>query len=137
MPDMPSDGPPIHGPFAGLVGYELGDWSEGRAIVTLQVAGHHMNRTGILHGGVMATLIDSACGLAGCYRAPPAPSRRAMTLSLHTQFLGPVLPGTRLTAEATQTGGGRQTFFTSCEVRDQDGRLVGRGDGTFRYRRET
>ncbi len=137
MPDSPPpDRPPLHGPFAGVVGYELSDWTEDRAVVTLQIDDRHMNRSGILHGGVMATLIDSACGFAGCYRAPPQAKRRAMTLSLHSQFLGAVLPGATLTAEATKTGGGKQIFFSSCEVRDQDGNLVGRGDGTFRYRSE-
>ncbi len=138
MPDQPpdQDQPHLYGPFAKLVGYELSQWAEDRAVVILTVEDRHMNRSGILHGGILSTLIDTACGYAGCYRAPPTPSRRALTLSLHTQFLGPVQAGAQLSAEARRTGGGQQIFFSSCEVRDGDGRLVGRGDGTFRYRRE-
>ncbi len=30
-----------------------------------------INRNGRLHGGVLATVIDDACGFAGCYEAPP------------------------------------------------------------------
>ena len=127
----------LHGPFAEVIGYDLPEWSEGRAVVSLTVEKRHINRSGVLHGGVIATLIDTACGFSGCYRPPPQARRRALTLSLHTQFLGPVAVGAQLRAEARRTGGGRQIFFSSCEVRDQDGRLVARGDGTFRYRSET
>lgn len=136
VPDTPDDEPPAHGPFAQLIGYTLAEWAEDRAVVTLRVDERHLNRSGIMHGGVLTALIDTACGYSGCYRAPPARSRRAMTLALHTQFLGTVHAGTRLSAVGRRTGGGRQIFFTSCEVRDQDGHLVGRGDGTFRYRRD-
>ena len=133
-PDAPLGVPPLHGPFADLVGYELSDWGEDRATIALTVEAKHINRSGVLHGGVIATIIDTACGFAACYRPPPQTIRRAMTLSLHTQFIGPAEVGARLSAEAQRTGGGRQIFFSTCEVRDQDGRLVARGDGTFRYR---
>ena len=134
-PPMPPPAP-THGPFKDLIGYELTAWGQDTAAVALSVE-RHMNRSGVAHGGVVATLIDTACGFAGCYRAPPAAPRRALTLALHTQFIGPATAGARLVALAHRTGGGRQIFFSTCEVRDQDGRLVARGDGTFRYRSET
>ncbi len=93
-----------------------------------------INRSGLLHGGVLATVINAACGFAGCYEAPPGQGRRALTLSLTTQYLGPVAAGTRLTATATRSGGGRTIFFSSCAVRDAEGRLVATGSGTFKYR---
>ena len=93
-----------------------------------------MNRSGLLHGGVLATVIDAACGFAGYYQDPPGQGRRALTLSLTTQYIGPVPAGTRLTTTATRTGGGRTIFFSNCEVRDTEGRLVATGSGTFKYR---
>jgi hypothetical protein len=30
--------------------------------------------------------------------------------------------------------GGRRIFFSNCEVRDAEGRLVATGSGTFKYR---
>lgn len=137
MPDSDPDQPALYGPFAQLIGYELTEWAEDRAVVVMSIDERHMNRSGIMHGGVLTALIDSACGYAGCFRSPPARHRRAMTLSLHTQFLGAVRIGDRLSAAAWRSGGGNQIFFSSCEVHDQDGRLIGRGDGTFRYRSET
>ncbi len=123
-----------HGNFADLIGYRLTAWREGEAEIGLEVDARHMNRSGRLHGGVLATMIDAACGFAGCYEAPPGRGRRAMTLALNTQYIGPVPVGTRLTASARRSGGGRRIFFSTCEVRDQDGRLVATGSATYRYR---
>lgn len=122
------------GSFAALVGYELTHWQAGQATVRLAIEARHMNRSGVLHGGVLTTLIDTACGYAGCHGPAPAPPRRAMTLSLHTQFIAAVEAGAHLEARARHTGGGRRIFFSDCEVVDQTGRLVARGEGTFRYR---
>ena len=123
-----------HGNFADLIGYRLTAWREHEAEIVLEVDARHMNRSGRLHGGVLATVIDAACGFAGCYQAPPGQGRRAMTLSLNTQYIGPVPAGTHLTASARRNGGGRRIFFSTCEVRDQDGRLVATGSATYRYR---
>lgn len=127
---------PLYGPFAEVIGYRLDDWTEDHAVVTLEVGARHMNRSGVIHGGVLTTLIDTACGFAGCYRPPPQAARRAVTLALTTQFIGPVESGARLAATARRNGGGRQIFFSHCELRDQEGRLVATGDGTFKYRRD-
>ena len=119
--------------FAALVGYRIADWSLGRASVALQVAPAHLNRSGILHGGVLTTLIDTACGYSGCYCDTPGRARRAMTLQLNTQFLAAAQAGQQLTARARTTGGGRSVFFADCTVHADDGTLVGRGDGVFKY----
>ena len=76
-----------HGNFADLIGYRLTAWRQHEAEIALEVDARHMNRSGRLHGGVLATVIDAACGFAGCYQAPPGQGRRAMTLSLNTQYI--------------------------------------------------
>lgn len=122
------------GGFADLVGYELGHWSADRAEVHLTVETRHLNRSGLLHGGVLTTLIDTACGYAGCHAEDPAQIRRAFTLSLDCQFVATAPAGSRLTVQARKTGGGRQIFFAQAEVHDQDGRLIAQGTATLRYR---
>lgn len=119
--------------FAALIGYRIADWSWGAAAVELDVTPAHLNRSGILHGGVLTTLIDTACGYSGCFCDTPAHARRAMTLQLNTQFLAAAAAGQRLTARAQTTGGGRSVFFADCTVQAGDGTLVGRGDGVFKY----
>ncbi len=123
-----------HGGFADHIGYRLGGWREDHAEIGLEVAAHHLNRSGVVHGGVLTTLIDTACGYSGCFSTDSDRPRRAFTLSLNCQFVASAEAGARLTAHARRTGGGRQIFFARAEVLDQDGRLVGQGEGVFRYR---
>ena len=123
-----------HGGFADLLGYRLETWREDYAEVMLDVEARHMNRSGVLHGGVVSSLLDTALGYAGTFSDDPAVDRRAFTLSLNTHFVGTASIGQTLTASARKTGGGRKIYFCTGEVRDQDGRLVGQGEGVFRYR---
>lgn len=121
------------GPYAALLGYQLVDWRRDEATVTLTLREDHVNRSGGIHGGLIATLIDTSCGFAGCYHEPPEAPRRALTLSLHTQFVGAARPGTVLTARAVRSGGGRRIFFSRCAIHSDAGDLIAQGDGTFRY----
>ena len=125
----------LHGGFADLVGYELKVWQADYAELTLTVEPQHLNRSGIMHGGVLATLIDTACGYSGIYCAEPGRVRRAVTLSLHSQFIGAAELGARLTVTGRRSGGGRRTFFSQAEVRDQEDRLIGQGNCVHQYRR--
>lgn len=115
------------------LGFEITDWQEGTARVELQIRPEHGNRYGIPHGGIHATLIDTAMGFAGCYTGDPARRQMAMTLSLSVNYLGQV-QGQRLICEARKTGGGRKTFFAEALLRDDLGNSVASGIGTFRYR---
>jgi len=123
----------VHGGFADLVGYELVNWQDDLAEVTLALAARHMNRSGVMHGGVLTTLIDTACGYCGCFSPEGAPPRRAFTLALTANFVGAGHKGQRVTARARRTGGGKSVFFADCEVRDEEGRVIGTGQGTFKY----
>ena len=125
----------FQGGFADLLGYELTDWQEDYAEITLEVQRKHLNRSGVVHGGVITTLIDTACGYAGNYCSVPGNVRRSLTLSLTTQFIAAAREGALLSAKGRRIGGGRSVFFADCELRDQDGVLIGKGEGTFKYRR--
>lgn len=121
------------GGFADLVGYELLRWDEDVAEVAVTVAERHLNRGGFMHGGVLTTLIDTACGYCGLYAPEGEPPRRAVTLTLTTSFIAAGQPGQRLTARATRSGGGKSVFFADCTVTDASGRVIGTGQGTFKY----
>ncbi len=122
------------GGFADLVGYEIGGWQRDQAELVLTLEAKHLNRQGVMHGGILATLVDAACGYAGCFTEDKEPPRRAFTLSLTCQFIATAAVGAVLTTRAHKTGGGRQTFFSRADVHDQDGRLIGQGTGVHRYR---
>ena len=121
--------------FAKLVGYHLAVWQPDYAEIVLALEPKHMNRSGVPHGGVIATLIDAACGFTGCYCAAPGRVRRAMTLTMSTSVLGQAAAGDTLTAKARRTGGGRTVFFTRCDLVDGQGRLIATAEAAYKYRK--
>ena len=51
-------------PIATLLGFELVEVDEGRAVFAVEPGDQHYNPIGMVHGGLAATLIDSATGCA-------------------------------------------------------------------------
>jgi uncharacterized protein (TIGR00369 family) len=121
------------GPFGSHLGFELLDWQDGQARLGLTVQPYMLNRSGLLHGGVIVALLDAAGGYAGTFCTVPGNVRRGMTLSLSTSFIGQARSG-RIVADAHVIGGGRSTFFVRVEVRSDTGELVAAGDCTYRLR---
>ena len=118
--------------FQEHMGYELLAWEPGRAVLGYTIQPEHMNRTGRLHGGVVATLLDTTMGYSGVHGDGDAGPRSCVTLSLTVNFVGAVSEG-RLTIEARRTGGGKTIFFAEGNVRDAAGNLIATATGSFRY----
>ncbi|MBL8839106.1 MAG: PaaI family thioesterase [Alphaproteobacteria bacterium] len=137
MNDTPPPLPPreIEAPsgFRTLVGYRLVHWAPGEAKIAVTLDHRHTNRSGAPHGGLIATIIDSAGGYAGCFCTVPGNVRRTVTLALATQFVARA-GGTTITAHGRVRGGGTRTFFSTIEVSDDFGRLIATGEGTYQYR---
>lgn len=119
--------------FQKLIGFEITGWAQGYARVELDLTAKHGNRYGLPHGGVHAALIDTAAGFCGSYCPYPGRKRLAMTLSLTINYLGQV-KGTRLIAEGRVTGGGRKSFFSAVELKDDLGNPVANAVATMRWR---
>lgn len=126
------DGEPKSG-FQDLLGYHLAEWSEDWAMLELLVDRRHCNRAGAVHGGVLATLIDTACGFSATFCPHPGRVRRVVTLQLTTSFTGQARHGI-LRAIGRKKAGGSRIVFCSAEVLDETGTLIAMGEGTFRYR---
>ena len=52
-------------PVAKLIGFELAEAGDGRAVVTLEAGPQHTNPMGTLHGGILCDIADSAMGRKG------------------------------------------------------------------------
>ena len=74
--------------FPALIGLHFLEWEEGRAVLGLQVRQEHLNLGNVIHGGVLATLMDVAGACAGTYCPYPERVRKAVTLSMTTTFTG-------------------------------------------------
>lgn len=127
---------PIVEPFRyqRLLGMVMTGWSEGYARFELEVHDDLINRYGIPHGGVHASMLDTAMGHAGAFTGDPDTHRFVMTLSFTTNFLA-APTGRRLIAEGRRTGGGRSTYFAEGTVCDDEGTTIATATGVFRYRK--
>ncbi|MBL8832427.1 MAG: PaaI family thioesterase [Rhodospirillales bacterium] len=123
-----------HSVFRDHVGYAPIAWREGYVELELTLGEKHRNRSGIAHGGVIATLIDAAGGFAGCWCPHRDRIRRASTLSLNTQFVSPGRLGRRLVTTGRARAGGKSIFFATMEILDDEGKLVATGEGVYKYR---
>ncbi|MBN8939399.1 MAG: PaaI family thioesterase [Rhizobiales bacterium] len=122
--------------FQKLIGWKVKVWEEGYAVITCEIRQDFMNRSGILHGGLIATLLDSVAGHAA-FGAPPAdpaePRLGGVTLSFTINYLGTASEG-ELTVTGRRTGGGKSIVFARADVVDAAGRLIAEATGTFKRR---
>lgn len=108
-------------PFAKLLGIELDDIGSGTATLGLTIRKQLMQNHGVVHGGAIASLIDTATAFAIIPLL--APRERVTTVDLTVSYLRP-LTGGRVTAVAKVLRAGRRLFVVSAEVFDKDGKLA-------------
>lgn len=113
---------------ARVFGFRLESAEQGRATLRMKVAPRHMQIHGVVHGGVLASLADTAGGLA-VYLALPRGSRAA-TVEMKMNFLEPVHSGT-VFAEARILRQGNYLAVVECDLTDDRGRMVGKALMTF------
>ncbi|MFM9965589.1 MAG: PaaI family thioesterase [Planctomycetaceae bacterium] len=119
------------GPFLEGLRAEPVTSEKGRATWRLTVAEQHLRTHGILHGGVVATLLDTAMGRAVSTLCRDDQS--AVTAQLNVNFLRPAWPGETLMITGEVLHSGRQTAVTRGEIRTATGVLVATGSGTFLF----
>ena len=121
-------------PYHDLIGLEGEEWRDGFARIVCHAETKHLNRSGIVHGGVILSLIDQAAGYSGLWCSVPGNVRKAVTVDLDCRFTGQVGLG-RVVAEAKLVRGGRSLYFVRTEVFDADGQLAAFGASTHRWRK--
>ncbi|MHA3700801.1 PaaI family thioesterase [Jatrophihabitans sp. YIM 134969] len=110
-------------PILETVGGEFVEFDEGRAVFAFEPAEFQYNPIGSVHGGVYATMLDSACGCAVQTMLPEGVGYTSLDLSV--KFLGTIRVGSgRVTATGRVDHLGRRTALASAELRGPDGRLL-------------
>ena len=128
-----TDHPETLGGFHPFLGFETVAWTDGEATLQLQLKPQHMNFAGVIHGGVLASLLDIVSAMAGTYCPHPGRMRKAITLTLSTTFTGQCNGGT-ITAIAHRQASGRRIFNTYAEIFDANRNRLAMATGTFRLR---
>lgn len=111
-----------------FLGVRLGRIEPGSVEVELDVETDHLNLFGTLHGGLIATLADTATGLAMLTSLDDGMTH--VTTSLSVTFLAPARSGT-VTARGRVLKRGRRFGYAEADVVDSDGALLARAAATF------
>lgn len=104
-------------PFAHLLKVELGEMKRGAAAIHLEVRDELRQNNGVVHGGVIASLVDTAAAFAILTFLEPDQTTTTVDLTIH--YLRPLLKG-RITAEARVLRAGRRILTISVDVLDED-----------------
>lgn len=111
-----------------VLAMRLVEVDEGRAVFTCRVDERHFNLIGTVHGGLAATLIDSASGCA--VYSTLAPGDKWTTMSLSIDYLRGMPGAGEVRCTGTVVRVGRRTGVADATIVDADGRLVARGSST-------
>jgi uncharacterized protein (TIGR00369 family) len=115
-------------PFYNHIGLRLTKLSSGSSEMEVKVRKELTQNVGYAHGGVAASLIDSAVGLALCTTLQD--QEWITTVELKVNFLAPAKLGV-LRAKGRIVHRGKRIAVGSGEVRDKRGRLVATGLVTY------
>jgi len=109
-------------PLATTLGIRTDEYGAERVVLSLEWAPTLCTANGILHGGVIMTLADSAGGACALLNLPQDATGTA-TIESKTNFLGAVRGGS-VTATSTPLHRGGTTIVVETLVRDSAGKLV-------------
>ena len=109
----------------------VGFTDEGHSKLEMEVSKEHMNIWNTAHGGALASILDSACGVA------TVPLREGnentVTMDMHIKYFAPVREG-KVTAYGKVAHKGKGTVATEAEAYDEEGNLLGKAYTTHRVK---
>ena len=115
-------------PFSKLIGMRLIDLRPDEAVISIEMRDDLRQPSGVLHGGVTATLIDTAMAFA--VRTRLAITEATATIDLTVHYLRPHLTGT-FTCTAKVVRAGKRIFTVSAEVHGAEGKLIATAISTY------
>lgn len=110
------------------LGFALAVAERGKVVLRMRVNKKHLQVHGVVHGGVLAALADTAGGLATYMTV--ARGTRVATIEMKINYLEAVEGGS-VTAEAIVVRVGRHVAVVDCDITDNAHRLVGKALMTF------
>ena len=114
--------------FPKLLGIEIDEIQEGRARLSVEVRKDLLQLQGVMHGGAIASLIDTAVAFA--IVGASTPDQRFTTVEMKVNYLSAIREG-RVIADARLIRNGRRIVVAECDVFDEKGRLAAKGLLTY------
>ena len=117
-------------PMAALMGFELVEVGEGEVRFATTPDASVYNPLGMVHGGLVATLLDSALGCAVHTTLPVGVAHASVEIKVN--FLRSISSDTgRITAHGWVTKPGRRIAFSEGDVRDEAGKVLATASSTI------
>ncbi len=114
-------------PYAETLGMRLVKVEPGYAELEIELDRRHRNTIGTVHGGVYASLADTALGIA--HGSLLGEGEISTTVDLQITFLRPLTEGA-MRAVGRVIRHGRNLTYVECDVTDAEGRLAARATST-------
>ena len=114
--------------FASWMGISVVRMGDGESELRLDLQPHHLNPGGIVHGGVIATLLDACIGLA--LRTKLGMSSNHVTVDLHVNYLSPSRTGV-IVGRGRAVRVGDRISHGEGELTSESGVVVARGTANF------
>jgi uncharacterized protein (TIGR00369 family) len=116
-------------PIGELLGFDLVDVGEGHASFELDPAERHYNPLGTVHGGIHATLLDSAMGCA--VHTTLREDEAYTTLELKVNYVRAITEATgRIVAAGSVIHRGGRVATAEAKLTDEGGRLLAHATST-------
>lgn len=109
-----------------FLGVEIVPTADGGVRLELDVKQCHSNPYGILHGGVLTTMADTAMGAACLMR-----NKKVVTVSITLDFLHPVQMDTKIFTNAKVLSDGRHIMNCECALLDDTGKIFAKAHAVF------
>jgi uncharacterized protein (TIGR00369 family) len=116
-------------PIARLLDFTLAEAGEGRAAFEVEAGEKHYNPIGVVHGGLLATILDSAMACAVHSTLPAGTGYTTVELHLNLVRAAGADTG-RLRAEGEVVHRGSRLATTQGRVVDARGRVYAHGTST-------
>jgi uncharacterized protein (TIGR00369 family) len=111
-----------------MLGFALDSVDSGRAVLRLDVRRRHKQLHGVVHGGILAAMADTAAAIASYTMLPKGAALATVELSIN--YLEAV-PRGRVKADARVLRVGRNFVVAECEIRNEEGSLAAKALLTF------
>ena len=115
--------------ICGTLGIQLGEFGNGKCTVMATVNAEHLNAGGVAHGGLAATMLDTALGAA--LVSTLLKQEWCATAQLDVSFLNAALVGMNLIASGEIIRRGQNLAHLSGELVDENGKLIATAKGTW------
>ena len=115
-------------PFAKLLDMRVSDPTDGTSTVVMPINSNHLQLAGRVQGGIVVALADYSMFRA--IRPLLKPGEATTTIELKINFLAAAEKGA-LTATCKIISADRKLMVGEMEVKDQDGKLIAQGLGTY------